>query len=611
MCGIVGVIGPRAAGQDLKESLDALSHRGPDRKAQIHTGKALLGHTRLSIIDTSSGGDQPMQDPSGRYTLVFNGEIYNYRTIAQQLESEGIIFTGQSDTEVVLHLLIQEGSEGLRKLNGFFALAFYDSQVDRCLIVRDRIGIKPLFYSDTEEGLTFCSEMSGLLPLLSQHIINPTALHFYLRLNYIPDPLTILHDVQELEPGHYLIMEKGNVSKHRYYFLKEQIKKTRKESLRELLTDSVRSRMIADVPLGSFLSGGVDSSIIAALASQEQTGLKTFSIGFRDNVNFDESRYAERVAEHVGSDHTTIQLYEEEMLNNVEGVLDSISEPFADSSAIAVYALCEHTRKHVTVALSGDGADELFGGYHKHQAHLMASSSGLKVKVANALSKMLKRSSGSYGSAMQNRIRRLKRFSQGVNLHYDQRYWSWASWTAEKEVSELLVCTRDEKLYRNVLKDYSPADDSMEEILLSDTHLVLPNDMLRKVDRMSMANSLEVRVPFLDHRVVEYAHSLSASERFSKGRGKYILRAEFGDLLPRDIFDRKKKGFEVPLESWFNGPLNARVQGVLNDGRLAETSWFSSIAMNELKQKVKRKQIGADVHLLWALMVLHSFLKRF
>ena len=446
--------------------------------------------------------------------------------------------------------------------------------------------------------------------MLDKGTSNPTALHFFLRLNYIPYPLTIQEDIEQLEPGAYLESVKGRITKEFYYRIREHIKSPRKENLRELLTDSVRKRMIADVPLGSFLSGGVDSSIIAALAAKEQSGLKTFSIGFKDNKHFDESRYAEQVAEHIRSDHTCIQLYEDEMLDHVGEVLDALSEPFADSSAIAVHVLSKHTRKHVKVALSGDGADELFGGYNKHQAHLMAESPDFKVRAAVGLSKVLKRRSGSHGSAMQNRIRKLKRFAVGKDLPYDERYWAWASWTSEEDVSELLLVDRNESKYAQIISMYSPEDESMEEMLLADTRLVLPNDMLSKVDRMSMANSLEVRVPFLDHRVVEYAHALPASARFSKGKGKHILRSEFEDLIPQLIFERKKKGFEVPLEAWFNGPLHSRISGVLNDGLLDDTQWFEPTALTQLRNKVSQKQIGPDVNLLWALMVLHSYQDR-
>lgn len=610
MCGIVGVIGPMAAEQDLQTSLDAITLRGPDRQAQVLNGNALLGHTRLSIIDTSSGGDQPMQDSSGRYTLVFNGEIYNYRTIAEELKREEHNFQSNSDTEVLFQLLIEEGIDALKRVNGFFAFAFYDRVEDRCIIARDRLGIKPLFYSTRSDGICFSSEMKGLLPLLSERSIDSTALHFYMRLNYIPTPMSIYDEVRQLEAGHYVIVQKGEVVKRPYYQLTQQLNLSNKNRLRELLTDAVRLRMISDVPLGSFLSGGVDSSIIAALAAEESKGLKTFSIGFKDNPHFDESRYAEQVAEHIGSDHTTIQLHDDEMLEHVEHLLDYLHEPFADSSSIAVHALCAHTRKHVTVALSGDGADELFGGYNKHQAHLMASQPNLKATVASGLSKLLKGQSVSHGSPLRSQLRRLNRFAEGRSLSPGKRYWAWASWTSEQEVSQFLSIPRDEHSYSQIIKDYAPSDDSMEQVLLSDTRLVLPDDMLRKVDRMSMANSLEVRVPFLDHRVVEYAHSLSASARFSKGKGKHILRSQFGDLIPSEIFDRKKKGFEVPLEAWFNGPLQTRLLGVLNDGILAETDLFNMNSIHLLQEKLKHKQIGADVHLLWALMVLHGSLRK-
>ena len=375
MCGIVGIHGPRAEGAELSASLEALSLRGPDRQAFIHNGQVCLGHARLSIIDTSSASDQPMQDPSGRYSIVFNGEIYNYRTIRDDLKEDGQEFQSSGDTEVLLKLLIKEGVKGLQRLNGFFAFAFYDAQEDELLLVRDRVGIKPLYYSISEGNIAFGSEMKALSPLLGQDKIDSIGVDLYFQLNYIPAPHTASRSVKQLLPGHYLRHSNGKTSIERYYEMASLSSNPISDinsKLYSLMETSVERRMVSDVPLGSFLSGGVDSSIIAALAVKQKKDLKTFSIGFRDQGYFDESQYAEQVAEHIGSDHRTLHIHEEELLHSLDAVLDYIDEPFADSSAIAVHALCHFARKEVTVALSGDGADELFGGYNKHQAHLRA-----------------------------------------------------------------------------------------------------------------------------------------------------------------------------------------------------------------------------------------------
>ncbi len=608
MCGITGVIGPGAKDIDLKESLSALSLRGPDRQAEIITGTAHLGHARLSIIDTSSMGDQPMQDPSGRYTLVFNGEIYNYHTIAESLEQSGVSFRSKSDTEVLLHLLIQKGRDALKELNGFFAIAFHDAEEDSLLLARDRIGIKPLYYSYQEERLAFASEMKGLLPLIGRKNIDHDALHLFFRLNYLPVGTSIFKETEQLEPGESILYKNGSIKKEKFYSGDDV--KPQGQSLYELLDDSVRLRLVSDVPLGSFLSGGVDSSIIAALAVRHKPDLKTFSIGFKDNALFDESSYAEKVARHIGSDHLTIQLSEDEMLHHVNGLLEYVDEPFADSSAIAVHALSHHTRSEVTVALSGDGADELFGGYNKHQAHLMAIGSGMKEQLIGATGKLLSGIEGGHGSLTGNFIRKAKRFSEGRNLSALERYWAWASWSTPDDVSRLLDVDRSLE-YQEVLKALGPRDNSLEEVLRSDTRSLLPGDMLTKVDRMSMANSLEVRVPFLDHRVVEYAHSLKASERFRKGQGKYILRDSFGHLLPDEIFTRKKKGFEVPLESWFIGPLFETVHSAMSDGVLIGSGLFNAEEINSLRLSLEAKKIGHKVHMLWALLIFHRFYSRY
>jgi len=610
MCGIVGYLGSHPEKVDLSQSLTALSQRGPDRQAEITLNKSRIGHARLSIIDVSEGGDQPMLDPTGRYALVFNGEIYNYQSLAKDLRSQGIELRSNSDTEVLLHLLISKGKDALQLLNGFFAFAFYDSHKDYCLIARDRIGIKPLYHCTNSEGVFFASEMKGLRPLVSFAELDPTAIHFYFRLNYIPAPLTAHKGIKQLQPGYCIEVSKGVPSESQYYNLRDHIQAPKGCNLRELLTDAVRLRMISDVPLGSFLSGGVDSSIIAALACKEDPSLKTFSIGFKGKSHFDESEHAERVAEHIGSDHLPIQLDEDEMLHHVEQFLDNLDTPFADSSAIAVHSLSEHTRKHVTVALSGDGADELFGGYRKHQAHLIAERGGLTTWMARAASSITPRSSGSYGSSFRDKIRKLNRFADGCKLPPHDRYWAWASWATEAEVSELLELKRPESEYRRLYQARGPQEAEVEGVLLADTLSVLPDDMLCKVDRMSMQSSLEVRVPFLDHRVVEFAHSLRAKSRMRKGQGKYILQDAFGDLIPQSIFNRSKKGFDVPLEAWFRGPLSGKLSNALTDGVLLKHNVMSPQTLKEIAYMIRNNIFGNRVHLYWAITTLHNYLKK-
>jgi asparagine synthase (glutamine-hydrolysing) len=611
MCGIVGIHGSRAESADLSASLRALSLRGPDMQASLLSGKALLGHSRLSIIDTSSASDQPMQDPSGRYSLIFNGEIYNYRTLAAQLEEAGVSLRTHGDTEVLLHWLILYGIKGLQDLNGFFAFAFYDKEDDALLLARDRIGIKPLYYAVADHELIFGSELKAILPLLPEKTINPVSVDLFFQLNYIPAPQTIHQEVKQLLPGHLLEYRNGKTSISAYFKISDAIRKPskQKENLHDLLASSVKRRLVADVPLGSFLSGGVDSSIIAALAIQEKKDLKTFSLGFADQAYFDESPYAEKVAHHISSDHQTFHIHEEELLHSLDDVLAYIDEPFADSSAIAVYALSRFARKHVTVALSGDGADELFGGYTKHQAHLRAIEAPWTDSILNAFRPLLSLMPSSRSSALGNKMRQVDRYLRVASADPGERFWAWSSWTSEERLRSLL---KEEILgsSREARASYLPTNQSMEEVLLRDTELVLPNDMLVKVDRMSMANSLEVRVPFLDHEVVSYAHSLNADHRMSKGKGKKILREQFSHLLPAEIFERKKKGFEVPLESWFLGPLHSRLNSVLSDGLLAESGFFHTQELSHLSRKLSQKNIAEEVHLLWALMVFHSFLRK-
>jgi len=612
MCGIVGIHGSEAEGADLSASLSALALRGPDRQAYVLSGLARLGQSRLSIIDTSAASDQPMQDPSGRYTLVFNGEIYNYRTLAARLAEQGVTLQSSGDTEVLLHWLILHGTAGLKDLNGFFALAFHDKEKEETIIVRDRLGIKPLYWATLQDSLLFASEMKAIAPLMPEKKIDPVSVDLFFQLNYIPGPHSIYDEIHHLLPGHFLTHSAGKTKIQRYYEIRHSQKKnyaSPEKELYSLLEGSVRKRLVADVPLGSFLSGGVDSSIIAALAVKEKKDLKTFSIGFRDQGYFDESQYAEQVARHIGSDHRTLHIHEEELLHSLDAVLDYIDEPFADSSAIAVYALSHFARKEVSVALSGDGADELFGGYNKHQAHLRAIASPWTDGLFRASRPVWSMLPSGRSSGLGNRVRQIERYLSAADAAAADRFWKWSSWTSEENL-EALLSLDVQGLSKEARKRYLPLDEGMEEVLRCDSELVLPNDMLVKVDRMSMANSLEVRVPFLDHEVVDFAHQLSASQRLAKGKGKFILEQTFASLLPAEIFQRKKKGFEVPLESWFLGPLNSRMKAVLEDGLLTDSGYFKKAGLKKLAMDLNRKDIGDQVHLMWALMVFHGFLKK-
>ena len=363
MCGITGIYSYNTLGRlfmiNLVRATDAISSRGPDFQGVYNDEVVGMGHRRLSVIDPSPAGNQPMKDETERYILVYNGEIYNYKSLRSRLQKSGVQFHSESDTEVLLHLLIHEGIGCLNKVNGFFAFAFYDRQEECLLLVRDRYGIKPLFYYYDEDKFLFSSEMKSIFMYGIDKKPDIESLKLYLQLNYIPAPYSMLHNVKKLEPGHFLRIKGNNVEKKSYYDLKK-IKipvipgdyEGQKQRFEELLEQSVTDRLVSDVPLGTFLSGGIDSSVISALAARHTDKLHTFSIGFRDEPFFDETKYARQVAAHIGSEHTVFRLSDEDLYAHVFDILDYLDEAFADSSAIAVSILSRETRKHVTVALS-------------------------------------------------------------------------------------------------------------------------------------------------------------------------------------------------------------------------------------------------------------------
>ena len=627
MCGIAGII---TFNQKGRESLSAISaatgclhDRGPDGKGIYFHTNAALGHRRLSIIDTTNAGAQPFSDSSGRYTIVFNGEIFNYKSLRKQIESKGITFVSQSDTEVLLYLYILEKENCLDKLDGEFAFAIYDNQSEELFIARDRFGIKPLYYFKDDNRFIFASEIKALLTFDIPKKIDKASLQLYFHLNYIPSPSTIFEDVKKAEAGTWLkINAKAEEEKKTYYSIPYSEKQnassdytSAQQQLRALLGSSVEARMISDVPLGTFLSGGIDSSIITALASQYTDKLRTFSIGFKDEPIFDETHYAELVAKKYKTDHISFQLSNEDLFANLHHVLEYTDEPFADSSALAVNILSMHTKKHVTVALSGDGADELFAGYNKHSAELMVRKGGIKARMVSASHSLLKQLPKSRNSNTGNKIRQLEKFAEGMKLSDSERYWQWAKWagyTAEQLFSKNYIAGDDLKEYQqrktHILK-YINGD--LNSVLLTDMQLVLENDMLVKVDRMSMSRSLEVRIPFLDQKIVDFAFSLPASFKIDETSRKKILKDAFKDLLPAELLNRKKQGFEVPLLKWFRTDLHSMISNdLLRDEFIEEQGIFNSEEIKKLKTQLFSANPNDAVEKVWALIVFQYWWKK-
>ena len=568
-----------------------------------------------------------MQDESGCYTIVFNGEIYNYQELREQLMQMGYSFQSDSDTEVLLKMYIEYGADCLQQLNGFFAFAVYEAQEERLFIARDRMGIKPLLYFQDANRLLFASEMKALLAYGLPRELDYNTLYLYLQLNYVPAPHSMLKGVQKLLPGQYVSVQKGRATLHTWYQLPYEAQNLNPEGwdyeqqqvkLRELMELSVQRRLLADVPLGSFLSGGIDSSVITALASRQVAQLNTFSIGYKDEPFFDETRYARLVAEKYKTEHTVFSLTNEDLYADLHSVLDYIDEPFADSSALPLYILSRHTKQKVTVALSGDGADELFSGYNKHTAFWRALKGGWKEGLVRDLLPLWKALPKSRNGALSNKFRQLQRFAEGMRLPADERYWRWATFSSEAEVRVLLSSASkakmEEALYQQQKSNLLQAieADDFNTFLYTDVQLVLPNDMLTKVDLMSMAHGLEVRVPFLDHEVVRFAFQLPVESKIDGTMKKRIVQDAFRDLLPPELYQRPKHGFEVPLLKWFRTELRSLIEhDLLADDFIEAQGIFEPAEIQQLKKQLFSGNPG-DVHArIWALIVFQHWWKRY
>lgn len=631
MCGISGAYAFTAKGAEALQRIGAanqtLVKRGPDGGDVFMNHHTALGHRRLSILDVSCAGDQPMHTADGRYTIIFNGEIFNYRQLQQQYLSadEQAGLRSHSDTEVFLLLYVKLKEQCFALLQGFFAAAIYDHQTGELTIVRDRFGKKPLLFYRDGDKLLFASEMKALLEAGIPRAVNWDMLPLYFQLNYVPQPYSLVKGVEKLLPGHYLKAGKDGLSQHAYYTL--QVKpeaygqctyEEAQQKLVHLMDEAVRMRLIADVPLGAFLSGGIDSSVIVALASRHTDKLNTFSIGYKDNAFFDETRYANLVAKKYNTEHTVFSLRNDDFLEHVHDVLNYIDEPFADSSAIPVYILSYYTRKHVTVALSGDGGDEVFAGYNKHAAEYRMRSGGLLntlVKSGHPVWSLLPRSRN---NKLTNKFRQLHRFAEGARLNPADRYWRWATFRNNEEALSLFTPGARQRMaagtseaVRQQFTGHIGSSD-FNEVLLADMNLVLLSDMLVKVDLMSMANSLEIRSPFLDAEVVEFAFGLPSEYKIDAKLKKKIVQDAFRSYLPEELYNRPKHGFEIPLLDWFRKELWSLIdKDLLQDDFVRAQGIFDVPTVSSLKKQLHSSNPGDSHATIWALLVFQHWWKRY
>ena len=546
----------------------AVLHRGPDDAGFYSDDRMSLGMRRLSIIDLD-GGHQPIHNEDHTLWLVFNGEIFNFRELRDGLIKKGHRFYTQTDGEVLVHLYEEYGADCVHHLRGMFAFALWDKEKEQLFIARDRLGIKPLYYMVTDGVFCFASEMKSLLSVRGfQKQVDPKALLAFLTFLYIPSPLAVFKGIEKLPPGHRLVFKKGRVSVERYWDLEFPQRSgalTEEEycaSVRGAMRESVQSHLVSDVPLGVFLSGGLDSSaIVAFMADQAGGRTKTFSIGYgEESGSYDELEYARRIAGHFGTDH-----HEFILKPNIVDVLPKLvwhlDEPFADSSLIPTYLVSQSAREHVTVALTGIGGDELFGGYPRY---LGARLGVAYEKMPQWVRKSLANVVGALPESTESRNLAgwAKRFTRGGLLTDRDRYLSWVSFMNESSLRGLLSGDLREALGRTDvwrrhrdLYDHNSAGDLMDRILYLDTKTYLADDLLMMGDKMSMAGSLELRVPYCDHRLFELSAGIPSAVKYSGNRLKSLFKKSVADLLPEDIIKRKKQGFMVPVARWFQKEL--------------------------------------------------------
>ena len=608
MCGICGKIdltGKTVPLQLLRSMNESFAYRGPDDEGFFLDGPVGLGHRRLSIIDLSSAGRQPMSNEDESLHLVFNGEIYDFAETRKELVSKGHTLKSHTDIETVLHLYEEEGVACLKRLNGMFGFALWDARLQRLWLARDRLGKKPLVYYWDGKRLIFSSEIKALLvdPDVAREI-DFEALDLYLTLNYIPAPWTIFRNIRKLPPGHYLLLEKGELSIQSFWDISANggeaefssptdslSRDQRKERLRELLEAAVGRRLISDVPLGAFLSGGLDSSIIVALMTR-QSGrpVKTFSIGYENLPFFDETRYAREVARWNSTEHYEFKLGYKDILDAFPKVLDILDEPFADSSAVPTFIVSRETKRHVTVALSGDGGDELFAGYRMYLGEYWAKH---YARIPNVLrDRLIAPLVGSLPDARDKPalelVRRAKKFLRGMSLAFPERFCGWREIFPFSARQKLLRQPAERDIYlestRQSVEDKERLfpEDMINLMLYLDVKGLLPGDMLTKVDRMSMANSLEVRVPFLDYTLVEYVFSLKGSTKLGAWKGKRILIETFKDLLPPLLHHRPKRGFEMPIGAWLKRELKFLIEEYLRKDRIERQGIFDPRIVSDL-----------------------------
>jgi len=600
---------------------DTLRHRGPDEGGHFlsRDGRYAVAVRRLAVIDPA-GSHQPMTCPDGSVTVAFNGEIYNFRHLRARLADAGVSFRTDGDTEVLLHLYRQYGRDMVGELRGMFAFALYDADEGRLLLARDRLGQKPLWYAVASDRIVFGSEPKALLAHPSvDRSTDCVSITYFVTMGYIPAPRTAWAGIRKLPPGHVLLADHTLGEPIRYWSPSPaevpSSAEDQRHLVRQMLRDSVEARMIADVPLGALLSGGIDSSIVVALMSRvagRTGGVRTFTAGFEEE-DFDERPAARQVAEHCGTDHTEL-LVRPEAASALDELVGMYDEPFADSSALPTWLICRAARGHVKVALAGDGGDEVFGGYDRYRAIQLAATIRPLGYLAVRVGAMLVGPFARHDE--RSRLRRWLRFADALPHPLSVQYFMYRRLFGPEDLLHLF--TED---FAAELDVYSPAewfcelyeepevDDEATRAQYHDLHTYLPDDLLVKTDIASMAASLELRAPMLDHDVVGVGLGLPLARKLDQRQGKKVLKEAFADMLPAEVFGRPKRGFGVPLGDWMRNELLGALRETLLDRALLDRGIFRAEALHGLiNDHVKGR--GDHRHRLWALLVLARWLER-
>jgi len=629
MCGVNGIIRRPGFENTLDDNLlmqvnamnNAIIHRGPDDDGLYSDGQVAFGMRRLSIIDLSHG-KQPIFNEDKTVVITFNGEIYNFKELRHDLENKGLRFSTHSDTEVILKLYEVYGEDCVSFLDGMFAFSIHDKKKNQVFIARDRFGEKPFYYAKTGEGIVWASELKSIIGLWPElKVISKSALNVYLALSYIPAPLTIFEDVHKLKAGHTLLIDtqtlEFEIKKYWDIDLDRKTSQTisyeeAKQHIKELLFKSVERRMIADVPLGVFLSGGVDSSIIASImAKLSMQKIKTFSIGYT-NKRYDESDRARQVAAHIGSEHHEYILDYKEILKDLDRIILNYDEPFADSSSLPSYFVSYKAADKVTVALTGDGGDEVFGGYNKYLLHTYGEAYKKKVPalVRNHVVKPILSTSLFRGKDSKSKLSKIRKMIESIQSDTLTNHLNIIALGFKQPDLEKLLQKEHRLDYKEVLKAHIEfPEQEMDKIKLAryvDKETSLEGDMLVKVDRASMLCSLECRSPLLDHRLMEYTYLLPDEYLLQGNNKKRILKDAFCDLLPEGFFDAPKSGFEVPVSYWLRNELKSDLIETLSDKNLNLHKYFNAAFVSKLMSEHLDKNIDHGAQ-LWTLFCFQKW----